>query len=138
MKRFAIPFLVLISLAGLGIWAAMQKTRPHQVAPINCVDPVAGCPFVHGNLPGRVRFSVAPESLKPFVIILSHPRLKKVSLSFQMMGMDMGYNRYELARASDGAWTARIILPVCTASRADWIAEIQLDDQFYSLPFTAR
>ncbi len=52
--------------------------------------------------------------------------------------MDMGFNRYDLKRGPNDDWTARVTLPVCTASRADWIMELNLDGQFYSLPFTTR
>jgi hypothetical protein len=55
-----------------------------------------------------------------------------------MVGMNMGFNRYDLKRVPDGNWTARIVLPVCTDSRADWIAELKLDEQFYSLSFATR
>ena len=55
-----------------------------------------------------------------------------------MIGMDMGFNRYDLKRGPNDDWTARVTLPVCTASRADWIMELNLDGQFYSLPFTTR
>lgn len=138
MKRLAIPILVLAALAGLAIWGALQKTRPDKVQPIPCINPVAGCTFVHHGVPARIRFSVTPETMKPFVISLSHPALSQASASFQMTGMDMGFNRYDLKRGPDGYWTARVVLPVCTDSRADWVAELKLDDQFYSLSFSTR
>lgn len=138
MKRLAIPILILAALAGLAIWGALQKARPDKVQPILCINPVAGCAFVHLGVPAQIRFSVTPETMKPFVITLSHPTLQKVSASFQMAGMDMGFNRYDLKRGPDGNWTARIVLPVCTASRADWDVELQLDEQFYSLSFSTR
>lgn len=138
IKRFAIPALVLAALAALAIWGALRKNRPEQVQPILCANPVAGCPFVHHDAPARIGFSSTPETMKPFVITLSHPALRQVSASFQMAGMDMGFNRYDLKRGPDGNWTASIVLPVCTASRADWVAELKLDGQFYSLSFATR
>lgn len=138
IKRFAVPALVLAALAGLAIWGALQKTRPDKVQPIPCINPVSGCTFVHHGTPARISFSSTPETMKPFVITLSHPALQQASASFQMIGMDMGFNRYDLKRGPDGNWTARIVLPVCTASRADWVAELKLDGQFYSLSFATR
>ena len=138
VKKLAIPALILAALAGLAIWGALQKTRPDSVQSIACINPVAGCIFVHLGTPAHIRFSVTPETMKPFVITLSHPALRKASASFQMIGMDMGFNRYDLKRGPNDDWTARVTLPVCTASRADWIMELNLDGQFYSLPFTTR
>jgi hypothetical protein len=138
IKRFAVPALVLAALAGLAIWGALQKTRPDKVQPIPCINPVSGCTFVHHGMPARISFSSTPETMKPFVITLSHPTLRQASASFQMVGMNMGFNRYDLKRGPDGNWTARIVLPVCTDSRADWIAELKLDEQFYSLSFATR
>jgi len=138
MKRLVVPILILAALAGLAIWGALQKTRPQQVVPILCTDPVAGCSFVHEGKPAQIRFSVAPEIMKPFQMTLTHPDIKKVSVSFQMVGMDMGFNRYDLKPSPLGEWIARIILPVCTDSRADWIAELQIDEKFYSLSFATR
>lgn len=138
IKRLAVPLLILLALAALAVWGVLQKSQPESVQPISCVNPVAGCTFVHDGVPTQISFSVTPETMKPFVITLSHPALRKVSASFQMIGMDMGFNRYDLKRGPDGNWTARVTLPVCTASRADWIMELNLDGQFYSLPFTTR
>lgn len=138
IKRLAVPVLVLAALAVLAIWGALQKTRPERVRPILCANPVAGCTFVHNGAPVQIRFSTPPETMKPFFITLSHPTLRQAAASFQMAGMNMGFNRYDLKRGPDGNWSARIILPVCTASRADWVAELKLDEQFYSLSFTTR
>lgn len=138
MKRLIVPILILVALAGLAIWGALQKNRPQQVVPIVCNNPVAGCNFVHDGKPAQIRFSVVPEIMKPFQLTLIHPDMKKVSVSFQMVGMDMGFNRYDLKRGPDGNWTARITLPVCTASRSDWITELHIDEKFYSLSFTTR
>jgi hypothetical protein len=138
VKPLVVPLLVLVALAGLAIWGALQKTPPAAAQPLPCADPVAGCNFTHRGLPARVRFSATPETMKAFILTVSHPALQRASASFQMVGMDMGFNRYDLKRGADGNWTARVVLPVCTASRADWVVELKLDDAFYSLPFTSR
>jgi hypothetical protein len=132
IKRFAVPAVILLALAALAIWGMRQKASPEKP------QPITGCSFVHHNAPAQLRFSSAPEPLKPFLITLSHPSLNKASISFRMVGMDMGFNRYDFRRGADGLWTARIVLPVCTSGRVDWISEIQLDDRFYSLKFTLK
>jgi hypothetical protein len=41
-----------------------------------------------------------------------------------MKGMDMGMNRYRLI-AGEGNWSGTATLPVCSASRMDWIALVE-------------
>lgn len=50
-----------------------------------------------------------------------------VVVDFQMVGMDMGLNRYRLRRRSD-SWVGNTTLPVCTASRTDWNAVVEFID----------
>jgi hypothetical protein len=139
MKRLAIPLLVIIALAALAIWGARQQsTSPQAAQVIVCADPVAGCTFLHQGLPAHLQFSTQPEALRPFVLSLASPGLHKASVSFQMSGMNMGFNLYDLRPAPDGRWAANITLPVCTVSRVDWIAELNLDGQLYTLAFATR
>ena len=138
LKRFAIPVLIIIALAALAIWGARQQAPQQAAQPIVCADPVAGCTFMHNGAPAQLRFSVQPEALKPFVLSLESPTLRKASVSFQMTGMNMGFNLYELRPGPEGRWAATITLPVCTVSRVDWIAELNLDGQLYVLGFATR
>lgn len=138
MKQLAVPVLIIVALAALAIWGARHKAPQQTAQPIVCADPVAGCTFVHKGAPAQLRLSTQPEALRPFVLSLAHPGLRKASVSFQMSGMDMGFNRYDLRPAPDGRWTASITLPVCTVSRVDWIAELNLDGQLYALTFATR
>lgn len=138
IKQLAIPLLVITALAALAVWGALQQSRPQTAQTIICPDPLAGCTFLHKNAPVRLQFSARPEALKPFALSLTSPALRKASVSFQMSGMDMGFNRYNLLPETGALWTANIRLPVCTASRADWIAELDLDGRLYRLSFAAR
>lgn len=137
-KPLAIPLLIIVALAALAIWGARQKAPQKMAQPILCADPVAGCSFVHNGAPAHLRFSMPPEALRPFVLSLSSPNLQKASVSFQMSGMNMGFNLYELRPASKGRWAANITLPVCTVSRVDWTAELNLDGQLYVLTFSTH
>ena len=57
-----------------------------------------------------------------------------IVLSFSMVGMDMGRNRYRLLQADSGAssaadggvgdWQGRATLPLCATGRRDWTAEL--------------
>lgn len=138
MKRLVVPVLVIAALAALALWGAWQKAPSQQAQIIRCTDPTAGCAFMFEGLPATLRFSTQPEALKPFVLTVASPRLRKASVSFQMVGMDMGFNRYDLRRDAAGNWTAQVTLPVCTVSRVDWVAELALDGQLYTLSFNTR
>lgn len=138
MKRLLVPMLVIAALAALALWGAWQKAPKQSAQSIACADPVAGCTFLHKGLPANLRFSARPEALKPFELSIAGPGLHKASASFQMVGMDMGFNRYDLKPGADGQWTARVTLPVCTVSRVDWVAELDLDGQLYIVSFNTR
>lgn len=138
MKRLLVPVLVIAALTALALWGAWQKTPKQAAQTIVCADPVAGCTFLHDSLPAYLRFSARPEALKPFELSITGPSLGKATASFQMAGMDMGFNRYDLKPGTDGQWTARVTLPVCTVSRVDWIAELDLDGQLYIFSFNTR
>jgi hypothetical protein len=72
------------------------------------------------------------------VLSIASPGLQQASASFQMVGMDMGFNRYDLRTGADGRWSVSVTLPVCTVNRADWTAELNLDGELYVLAFTTR
>lgn len=138
MKQLAAPILILLALAALAIWGARQQPQPGQGIEIHCADPVAGCTFLHGGIPAQLRFSAQPETLKAFSIHLTHPQIKKASASFQMANMNMGFNRYDFKPQRSGQWLATVTLPVCTASRVDWIAEFELDGKLYRMAFITQ
>ncbi len=55
-----------------------------------------------------------------------------------MVGMDMGFNRYDLRPTADGAWAAKVTLPVCVSGRRDWILYLDLDGSRYAIPFSTQ
>lgn len=67
--------------------------------------------------------------LRPFELELRLPdwalsAAANASVDFVMLGMDMGLNRYTLTRQADGSFRAKVILPVCSTGRSDWIAKV--------------
>ena len=77
-----------------------------------------------------VSLSMGPdvEPLKPFSLSLTIEKgdviAQDVVADFQMQGMDMGSNRYRLQAQPQG-WQGTVTLPVCTASRMDWVAVVE-------------
>jgi len=85
-----------------------------------------------------VHFSELPVPLEPFTLSVTAPGSARVSVEFQMVGMDMGFNRYDLRSLPDGTFSSRITLPVCVSGRQDWLLYLQIDGKNYVLPFSSR
>ncbi|MBD3670520.1 MAG: hypothetical protein HUJ29_07070 [Gammaproteobacteria bacterium] len=64
-------------------------------------------------------------ALQPFMIRLHGERFEASQLfvTFTMVGMDMGLNRFVLEREA-GEWRGKGILPICSESRHDWLATL--------------
>lgn len=100
------------------------------VIPTDCTMKGAGCDLSLGKI-GHVLVR-APNVIKPlekFSLVVepqgdASKSMGAVSVDFQMVGMDMGINQYPLARSSDGNYAQNIILPVCTTTRTDWVADL--------------
>jgi hypothetical protein len=106
----------------------------------SCDAAVMACSIHHEKYSLTLLLGPHVKPLQPF-----HTKLKlkgadnmpkDVIVDFRMIGMDMGLNRYRLNRNVD-VWEGKTILPVCTASRADWMAVVEFTDdgQKYSANF---
>jgi hypothetical protein len=81
---------------------------------------------------GRYSISLELEKklipLKPFTTTLKitaeDDKPHDVVMDFRMVGMDMGLNRYRLNK-NGNVWTGSVTLPVCVASRTDWLAVVE-------------
>lgn len=98
--------------------------------PKDCPLKGAGCALALGSV-GHVLVR-APSVIKPLVKFTldvvpqgnTAKSMGAVSVNFEMVGMDMGVNQYPLTRAADGTYSQKIILPVCTTTRTDWVADL--------------
>lgn len=136
MKRTLLPLLVVLGLVVIAAGGWWLK-RPAASLAVACTDPVAGCAFSHAGGPARVRFSMTPVPLEAFDLRVEAPGVRQARAEFQMVGMEMGFNRYDL-KPKDGAYAARITLPVCISGRHDWVLYLELDGQRYAVPFSSR
>lgn len=50
---------------------------------------------------------------------------ERVSVRFDMVGMDMGSNRFVL-QPTAGVWQGQAVLPVCSAGRQDWQVTVEV------------
>ncbi|HMM47849.1 MAG TPA: hypothetical protein PKC12_07690 [Thiobacillaceae bacterium] len=133
--RIFAPLLMAVALvlvAAAGYWLK----QPAGAVQVACADPIAGCRFEHGGAPVLARFSIHPSPLEPFVITVGAAGVAHVSAEFQMVGMDMGFNRYDLRPGADGTFTSTVTLPICVSGRRDWKLYLELDGTRYELPFS--
>lgn len=137
MKRVAIPLLLAVALVAIAV-AGYWLKRPAEAQAVACVDPLAGCAFSHRGATVKVLFSALPSSLEAFELRVSAPGIARISAEFQMNGMDMGFNRYDLHPAANGMLAAQVTLPVCVSGRRDWTLYLDLDGTRYALPFSTQ
>ena len=137
MKRVLLPLLLVVALLGVAVVGYWMK-QPLEAQTIACADPLAGCPFTHHGAPARLTFSSQPAPMEAFELRVTAHGAKNVSAEFQMVGMDMGFNRYDLHRATANDFAARVTLPACVSGRRDWILTLEVDGSRYAIPFKAR
>ena len=137
MKRVALPLLLVAALIAIAV-AGWWLKRPADAIALACADPVAGCGFSHDGAAARVQFSAPPEPMTTFGLRVEALGARRVSAEFQMVGMDMGFNRYDLKPSGDGTYIAQVTLPVCVSGRRDWMLFLELDGARYAFPFSTR
>lgn len=136
MKRVVAPLLVMAALLAIALAGYWMK-RPAEAQAVACTDPVAGCVFSHRGASLTVRFSARPTPLEAFDLSISAPGVARISAEFQMNGMEMGFNRYDLRAAENGRFESSVTLPVCVSGRRDWTLYLDVDGSHYALPFSS-
>ena len=137
MRRVLVPLLLVVALVAVAV-AGYWLKRPAEAIAVSCPDPLAGCVFIHRGAPASVRFLNQPVALEAFDLSITSANARKVNAEFQMVSMDMGFNRYDLHPGKPGEFTARITLPICVSGRRDWMLYIDIDGTRYALPFSTR
>ncbi len=133
--------LVLVGVLGSHFYpqvhAYFNPSAPNSVVYLDCPDLVQGCSF---NLDGqryRLKADQAINGVKPFVLTLDG-KAQAVSASWQMQGMDMGPNQYRFIAQAAGQWQAQMALPLCTATRNDWLLKLTLDQNLVQIATVAK
>lgn len=136
--RVWMPLLLALTLAAIAV-AGYWLSRPAKAQVIACADPQAGCTFSHHGTSASLRFSTRPTPLKAFDLNVDVPGAARVSAEFQMNGMEMGFNRYDLSPTGGGTtFASSVTLPVCVSGRRDWTLYLEIDGTHYALPFSTR
>jgi hypothetical protein len=127
----------VVALGAIAV-AGWWLKRPAEAVAIRCADTLAGCAFSHRGATANVRFSTQPAPLQAFELRVAAPGAARISAEFQMVGMDMGFNRYDLRPAGNGRFASNVTLPVCVSGRHDWLLYLDVDGSRYALPFSTR
>lgn len=136
-----LSFCILL-LAGCGQNEEENSQREAQAA--GCDAAQTQCQIAIDGLKASLALQPGLVVLKPFEIsarIEGARNVEQVVIDFQMVGMDMGFNRYRLLTEGD-MWKGSATLPVCTTSRNDWLAVLEFNyqgrDYRLHFPFTSR
>ena len=125
-------------LAAVGAWYLRTPGQPVLVQAIGCADIVRGCKG--DGL--TVRMDHVPEVLRPFSLQVTTDGADGIEASFQMAGMEMGFNRYRLQQRDDQRWYAEVTLPVCVRGRKDWLLLLEVraghERRQIAVPFRTR
>lgn len=137
MKRMVTLLLLVLALVAIAV-AGYWLKRPAEAQAVACTDPLAGCSFSHRGTTVNLRFSAQPAPLESFELRIRAPGATRISASFQMNGMDMGFNRYDLRPTGNGSFASKVTLPVCVSGRRDWTLYLDVDGTQYMLPFSTQ
>jgi hypothetical protein len=90
-----------------------------------------GCTAQAGLRAMTLKMSGDVRPLRPFELRLILPEAVRAhateaSVDFVMVGMDMGINRYSLLKQQNGDFVGKVILPVCSIGRSDWLAKLSV------------
>ena len=121
----------LVSVLCLLAVSGCSKTESINIVELgevnNCDSAQQSCLYSSNGLNASLQLGDGSGvgELKPFdVQFLINSDPEEVKLSFIMPDMDMGPNLYRMKKVGE-QWTARPMLPICSASRLDWTAEVQ-------------
>lgn len=137
MKKLCLYLCMLV----LAACSSGNKKAPAPDITITCASPQTGCMLYSEETKLDIRFNSTPSSLRPFDLIVGYDnKADSITASFQMPGMDMGFNRYQMIRDS-GKWRANIVLPFCVRNRHDWILILEVktarETRRYKMPFVS-
>ena len=106
------------------------------ISTCNLLD--GSCHVVDKGIEYELALEGVPSPLTPFDIRVSElsSQPSKVEIKFEMDGMDMGNNYYFLEKKGQ-YWGAKVLLPVCSLGRNDWVLRVNIlyEEKVYSTDF---
>lgn len=116
-------------------WWNQQQTHTDTQTIDSCSFLQEGCRF---DKQANFKAIGLNNAKSPFTLQAQNvsPHVKSIEVSFQMKGMDMGFNRFNLKPQGEGVWQLdRVYLPLCVAGRHDWLVIWKVDGQTYQAEF---
>lgn len=134
MKSIAVGLLLFVLAFGLGL---LLKQNPGDFEHVEavfrspCDISSQSCSVNEATVQYTIHFEGKPSPLKPFKVVLDTQQVFTDApvISFEMEGMDMGFNQYSLKRTQlTGVirYQAEVVLPVCSLGRNDWLMVLNL------------
>lgn len=122
-KRYAVGLALAVILSVIGLLTYLRQV------PSSAVVQAMGCPDIVRGCSGAgltVRMDRVPQVMRPFRLTvhadaMDAENIDAMEVSFQMAGMEMGFNRYRLQQRGASDWDADVTLPVCVRDRKDWL-----------------
>lgn len=117
-----------------------------ELSDLNCNPAEVACTATKQDFSVALFFPDKVHYLKPFRMQvtatgMNNSTIEAVFIDYNMVGMDMGLNRFSLLPVNDGKGQQRYegegILPVCVSGRVDWLANINVvtEDKVYEAVF---
>lgn len=127
MKALLLVLVIFIAAYLAGNWLKPSENKATNVVKYDCDPSLRVCETSDGGFKSRIWFEGEPSPLLPFNVVFEsdRPAIESVQISFEMQGMDMGYNVHSL-KQENGKWFVSVILPVCSLSRNDWQLLVQI------------
>ncbi|MGD2119254.1 MAG: hypothetical protein PVG66_12900 [Chromatiales bacterium] len=90
-----------------------------------------------------LRFSIEPRNFQALTPVTLQVRggdvsLQRVSVEFEGLNMDMGYNLVRLESMADGGFQAIAMLPVCSLERMQWLVHLRVETAGKATDFQFR
>jgi hypothetical protein len=142
---WVVAVLLFLAVAGVAAYKVLPLLDP-VVVRIAALDPecdLRAGPCT-GELPNghRVVFGIQPETIPvvtplEFLVQVEGFEAERVEVDFQGIGMNMGFNRPQLAAQGAGKYTGSGMIPVCVRDAMEWEAKVLVhtDEGIVAAPF---
>jgi len=121
-------FIALVFLGSYSLGLLLEDDKqPEALAYKSTCNLLNGSCHINDNdIQYEVSFDGITSHLTPFSIRLTslNKSLSNIEVIFEMEGMNMGNNHYVLKNDGE-SWSAKVLLPVCSLGRNDWILQLR-------------
>lgn len=129
LKIIFLSIVILLAAFGVGQWLEQSNDKNINRTIINsdCNPTKNSCVIEDVNFNYTLYFKDEVSTLVPFIVNIdvAEKQPQAIDISFEMVGMAMGFNQYHLVK-EEKAWQTKVILPVCSLGRNDWLLNVKL------------